>query len=606
MATRPIIESGNVQARQVGNVPMQQISQQQTNYMVAANVQAQEAGTLAQILNDMRATVLEFSGKRRMEEGLRYVAENPATKEQLDLAAGGITSPTLGGGIGKFSGDLPSFFNQAVRKARSAELSSHFLIEGKAILSSILTDIQNGTPNVTPESIKTKINSATTGFSKTLSAVDPEAAIQFQASMAAHGNTVLNAAYESQLKKNQEERKIKFDSGFDNDRRLLEEDIKAGDKVPFDNIGPAITIDDRINSQRQSITTAALAFGGLAMQKEYSEKFDIAVRNAKINVLTNYLTSDEFMVDPLVTLSKIRAGDAGKMSSLLKQMITSDFESVAKVTSNYMIAVNQREEFSRRKRDEEKRNGEATAINLLEQIYPIKDVKNPTRIALVQKLMDLPPGSLPIGTIKDLLEPEKEGEGNPLAEYNALKMIFDNKITTTDQLDKIPGLNARQRLSLLKALRTENKEGLRTLDTGLNKLAGFPTEPGGLFVIDKKSEEFKRKQELKVRAAEIERDANIEGKVLTESQIIDKMEKEILEKRNSVAAKQAKESLDNFVVDKSGKPKLDRDWITGPINRQTLPILRQKAEATKNLGDRAKRIRQVNEAERLIEVSEGK
>ena len=39
-----------------------------------------------------------------MEEGLRYVAENPATKEQLDLAAGGITSPTLGGGIGKFSG----------------------------------------------------------------------------------------------------------------------------------------------------------------------------------------------------------------------------------------------------------------------------------------------------------------------------------------------------------------------------------------------------------------------------------------------------------------------------------------------------------------------
>lgn len=597
MATR--LMSGNVQARQVGNVPMQQISQQQTNYTIAANVQAQEAGTLAQILNDMRATVLEFSGKRRMEEGLRYVANNPVTREQLDLAAGGITPPTLGGGIGKQSGDLSSFFNQAVRKARSAELSSHFLIEGKAILSGILTDIQQGTTGVTPESIKTKINSATTGFSNTLSAVDPEAAIQFQASMAAHGNTVLNAAYESQLKKNQEERKIKFDSGFDNDRRLLEEDIKAGDKVPFDNIGPAITIDDRINSQRQSITTAALAFGGLAMQKEYSEKFDIAVRNAKINVLTNHLTSDEFMADPLVTLSKIRAGDAGKMSSLLKQMITSDFESVAKVTSNYMIAVNQKEEFSRRKRDEEKRNGEAAAINLLEQIYPIKDPKNPTRITLVKKLMELPPGSLPIGTIKDLLEPEKEGEGNPLAEYNALGMIFDNKITTKEQLDRIPGLNARQRLSLLKALRTENKEGLRTLDTGLNKLAGFPTEPGGLFVIDKKSEEFKRKQELKVRAAEIERDANIEGKILTEAQIIDKMEKEIIEKRNSVEAKQAKESLDKFAIDRDGKPKKDRDWITGPINKQTLPALREKAK------NDPKKLRQIQEIERLLKVSEG-
>jgi len=602
MATR--LMSGQVQARQVGNVPMQQISQQQTNYMVAANVQAQEAGTLAQILNDMRATVLEFSGKKRMEEGLRYVAENPATKEQLDLAAGGITPPNLGGGIGKESGDLPSFFNQAVRKARSAELSSHFLIEGKSILSGILTDIQNGTPGVTPESIKTKINSATTGFSKTLSAVDPEAAIQFQASMAAHGNTVLNAAYESQLKKTQEQRKINFDAGYDNDLRLLEEDIKAGDKID-PKTGAIITIDDRINSQRQSITNGALAFGGLAMQKEYSEKYEIAVRNAKINVLTKHLMSDKFMADPLATLSKIRAGDAGEMSSLLKQMISSDFESVAKVTSNYMTAVNQREELGRRKRDEEKRNGEAAAIDLLEKIYPIKDVKNPKRIAYVNELMALPPGSLPIGTIKDLLEPEKEGEGNPLAEYNALGMIFDNKITTTEQLDKIPGLNARQRLSLLKALRTENKEGLRTLDTGLNKLAGFPTEPGGLFVIDKKSEEFKRKQELKVRAAEIERDANNEGKVLTEAQIIDKMEKEILEKRNSVEAKQAKESLDNFAKDKSGKVKQDRDWITGPVNSQTLKVLEQKANDTIDIKDKGKRLKQITEIKRLIKVSEG-
>lgn len=603
MATR--LSSGNVQVRQVGNVPMQQISQQQTNYTVAANVQAQKAGTFAQILNDMRATVLEFSGEKRIKEGLQYVADNPVTREQLDLAAGGITPPNLGGGIGKFSGDLPSFFNQAVRKGRSAEFSSHFLIEGKSILSGILTDIQQGTPGVTPESIKTKINSVTTGFSKTLSAVDPEAAIQFQASMAAHGNTVLNAAYESQLKKSQEERKIKFDAGFDNDLRLLEEEIKAGDKIPFDNIGPAITIDERINSQRQSITTGALVFGGIAMQKEYSEKFDIAVRSAKINVLTNHLMSDEFMTDPLATLSKIRAGDAGKMSGLLKQMIASDFESVAKVTSNYMTAVNQREELSRRKRDEEKRNGEAAAIDLLEQIYPIKDAKNPNRMALVKQLMDLPAGSIPIGTVKDILEPEKEGEGNPLAEYNALGMIFDNKITTKEQLDRIPGLNARQRLSLLKALRTENKEGLRTLDTGLNRLAGFPTEPGGLFVIDKKSEEFKRKQDLKFRAAEIERDANKEGKVLSETQIIEKIEQEILKKKNSLEAKQAKESLDNFAIDRNGKPKPDRDWITGPINKKTVKALEDKANKTTDPKERRKQLLQIVEIKRLLKVSEG-
>jgi hypothetical protein len=293
------------------------------------------------------------------------------------------------------------------------------------------------------------------------------------------------------------------------------------------------------------------------------------------------------------------------MSAVLQEMTRNDFESVAKISANFMLAVNQREEIGRRKREDEKRTAEATAINLLEQIYPIKDKNNPKRQALIKQVMDLPPGSLPIGTIKDLLEPEKEGEGNPLAEYNALGMIFDNKITTKEQLDKIPGLNARQRLTLLKALRTENKDGLRTLDTGLSKLAGIPVEPGVVISLDKNSEEWKRKQQLKLRAAQIEAEAANEGKVLTERQILDKMENELLAKRNTAEAKQAKEALDYFVTDKSGRAKPDRDWITGPINRQTLPALRQKAEATKDPGDRTRRMRQVQEAERLLKVSEG-
>ena len=601
MATRPIIESGNVQARQVGNVPMKEISQQQTNFMVAANVQSRESDTLAQILNDMRSTVLEFSGKQRMREGLQYVADNPVTKEQIDLAIGGVISPTLGGGIGKLSGNLSSFFNQAVQEARSAELTNHFLIEGKTVLSRLLNNLENNRPGVTPESIKTEITSVTKGLSKALSAVDPAAAMKLQASMATHGNAVLNAAYEFQLKKNKELNEIKFYGSIEDDKKRLKDVIKNGATVdPQTNL--PITVDDRLNQIREETLSAAITLGDANIYKEHLGKIDGFILNAKINVISEHLLGDKFLNDPSKTLTDIRDRTIDKYGDLLK---TLDSDSIKKITADFMIASNTREELKRNKRDEEKRNGEAAAIDLLEQIYPIKDVKNPTRITLVKKLMELPPGSLPIGTIKDLLEPEKEGEGNPLAEYNALKMIFDNKITTTDQLDKIPGLNARQRLSLLKALRTENKEGLRTLDTGLNKLAGFPTEPGGLFVIDKKSEEFKRKQELKVRAAEIERDANIEGKVLTESQIIDKMEKEILEKRNSVEAKQAKESLDNFVVDKSGRPKPDREWITGPINEKTVEVLEDKANKTKDPKEKRKQLLQIVEIKRLLKVSRG-
>ena len=562
MATR--LMSGNVQARQVGNVPMQQISQQQTNYTIAANVQAQEAGTLAQILNDMRATVLEFSGKRRMEEGLRYVANNPVTREQLDLAAGGITPPTLGGGIGKQSGDLSSFFNQAVRKARSAELSSHFLIEGKAILSSILTDIQNGTPNVTPESIKTKINSATTGFSKTLSAVDPEAAIQFQASMAAHGNTVLNAAYESQLKKNQEERKIKFDSGFDNDRRLLEEDIKAGDKVPFDNIGPAITIDDRINSQRQSITTAALAFGGLAMQKEYSEKFDIAVRNAKINVITKSLIDDQSM-----TLEKIRTANIGTHSNLLK---TLDQGSVSTITANYMTAVNYRNSEVKDLLQQQKIVNQKEFVRLYNDVLQLPE-NSKERKKLIDNIAVIAmnnPDVVPLTVLKDLRDPPK-GEGNGQVYFNLRNMIYKNQITSPDQIWAMTkqGLSTTHAVAALDLFNRTDKQEQNKLESGLAKLSNITIVQGQAY-FDKEGNALKRYNELSIQADEIKTRYLNEKKVEpTADVILSELRKNIEAQRNSESAKAARKSLEAL-------EKLP--WINGKITRDNLKSLETKAD----------------------------
>lgn len=563
MATRPIIESGNVQARQVGNVPMQQISQQQTNYMVAANVQAQEAGTLAQILNDMRATVLEFSGKRRMEEGLRYVAENPATKEQLDLAAGGITSPTLGGGIGKFSGDLPSFFNQAVRKGRSAELSSHFLIEGKAILSGILTDVQNGAPGVTPESIKTKINSATAGFSKTLSAVDPEAAIQFQASMAAHGNTVLNAAYESQLKKNQEERKIKFDASYDNDIRLLDEDIKAGDKID-QQTGAVITVDDRINSQRQSITTAALVFGGLAMQKEYSEKFDIAVRNAKINVITKSLIDDQSM-----TLEKIRTANIGTHSNLLK---TLDQGSVSTITANYMTAVNYRNSEAKDLLQQQKIVNQKEFVRLYNDVLQLPE-NSKERKKLIDNIAVIAmnnPDVVPLTVLKDLRDPPK-GEGNSQVYFNLRNMIYKNQITSPDQIWAMTkqGLSTTHAVAALDLFNRTDKQEQNKLESGLAKLSNITIVQGQAY-FDKEGNALKRYNELNIQADEIKTRYLNEKKVEpTADVILSELRKNIEAQRNSESAKAARKSLETL-------EKLP--WINGKITRDNLKSLETKAD----------------------------
>ena len=590
MATR--IESRGVQIAAPGGAPIERVVPQQVDYMVAAREEARGAATMADILDRMSQTVFGMAKDMAAEEALKFAAQNPITDDQIQLAKEGM--PSAIPGVGKLGSDF-SVYGKALQKARMLQLSGHFEMEGRNELTKLLVDVQNG--NTKSQDVANKIANVTDGYAKSLSQIDGEAAIKFRATMATHGNTVLNAAYEVEQKRKKAADIAKFDLDFDNSIVLLEATISKGFWV--DNNGQQRSVDELAGIIQNNIVNQSLLIGDAGVQKEYSEKFRVALRTAKINAVTKHLASDEFLVNPLDTLDRIRRGDVGKMSAVLQEMTRNDFESVAKISANFMLAVNQREEIGRRKREDEKRTAEATAINLLEQIYPIKDRNNPKRQALIKEVMALPPGSLPIGTIKDLLEPEKEGEGNPLAEYNALGMIFENKITSKEQLDKIPGLNARQRLTLLKALRTENKDGLRTLDTGLSKLAGIPVEPGIVISLDKNSEEWKRKQQLKVRAAQIEAEAANEGKVLTERQILDKMESELLAKRNTAEAKQAREALDYFVLDKSGKAKPDRDWITGPINRQTLPALRQKA------GNDPKKLRQVQEAERLLKVSEG-
>jgi hypothetical protein len=596
MATR--VDTGNIQLRQPGGVPMRQIEPRPVQYF-AGKVEAEYSQAMGQMLDRMSAGLFEYAGKLRSEEGLKWAAENQITEQQLEDITGGKPGEAVNIGAGNIveqgkvikslASMLPSKFNEAVMKFRSAELS--YKLEQQAIskMSTMLEGIDRGPGStVSSKNIIQEINTITNAHYEVLAGVDPAAANRYNATMATHGNAVYKAALKAEAEYNKRTRTTKFFENYDKEIVLLDRQIQEN----------PTNIKSIYEAGLARLKEAVFHEGiGFETGGKYIDDYQKKYINGKIDVLSKHYMSGTGSTDDVYgTLLKIQKRDAGNYSSLLAGM---DTESVEKITANVMTAYTQREQVKNNKRDQDKRNGEAAAIDLLEKIYPIKDLKNPNRIKYVNELMALPPGSIPIGTIKDILEPEKEGDGNPVAEYNALGMIFDGRITTKEQLDKIPGLNPRQRLGLLKSLRTEDKDGLRALDAGLNKLAGIASEPGAIVVIDQKSEEWIRKQKLKVRVEEIKYEAAQEGKVLTERQIIDRMEKEMLEKRNSAEAIQAKKSLDNFVKNEAGKVKQDRDWITGPVNKQTLPALREKAK-----GD-PKKLRQIQEIERLLKVSEG-
>lgn len=577
-----------MQIRSVGGVPMAQVQQQGVDY-IAPRVAAQGAGQLAQILDRMSASAFQTAGVMRQQEGLAFAAQNPLTPEQLQLAKDGI--PWGFGGRG--GGDMSTvkttsmnFFDQAVAKARSLELAGHFEIEGRNELSKLLMDVEAG--KVTSDQVSAKIKTMSDGFSKSLAKIDPEASIKFQATMATHGNTVLNAAYKAELDRAKNQRIAKFDSDFDSSVRLLEATVSQGSWT--DSTGQQRSIDELADVFRKNVLTQSLLLGDKALQTEYSTKFETALRTAKINAVTKALTADENMADPERTLQKLRAGDLGNMSPVLQSMIANDFDAVAKVTANFMVAVNNRKSIADAKAADAKRQGEAQAVNLLEQIFPLPP-GNPKRKQLIDQLTALPEGSVPIGTLKDLLEP-KQPETNQAVYFNLLTGIYNNTITDPKQIWGLvgKGIDGKDAVAALKLLAADDRRDSAELDRGISQLAGIPVIPGSVVVIDPKGAEFQRRNDLKAQALQIQAAAAAQGKTVTTREILTQLETGIAARRNTETARAAQTSL---------KVYEKQDWINGPITRDTLPALERKAGTDK------KKVQELNRIKQLLKQAEG-
>jgi hypothetical protein len=592
MATR--IESGQMQLRSVGGVPMVQAQQQQVDY-IGPRVAAQGASQIAQVLDRMSASAFQMAGQTRQQEGLQYAAQNPLTSEQIDAAKGGITFGLGGrGDMSSVNTSTPNIFDQAVAKARSLELSSHFEIEGRNELVKMLADVEAG--NITSNQVSTKVKTMSDGYSKSLANIDPEASIKFRATMATHGNTVLNAAYKAELDRNKNQRIAKFDSDFDNSVRLLEATVSQGSWK--DSNGVSRSIDELADVFRKDVLTQSLLLGDKGLQTEYSTKFETALRTAKINAVTKALITDANLADPDATLSKITKGDLGNMSPVLQSMILNDFDAVARVTANFNVAVNVKRANADAKRADDKRVADAAAINLLEQIFPLPD-GSPKKKQLITQLTALPEGSVPIGTLKDLLAPS--GEGNPAVNFNLLAGIYNNTITDPKQIWGLvgKGITGKDAVAALKLLQSEDRRESSQLDRGISQLAGIPVIPGSVVVLDPKGEEFKRRSQLQAEALQIQSAAAAEGKTLTPRQILTQLEDNLTKRRGTEDAKAAQRQLDEFSRRPDGSPKPGREWITGPVNRDNLPALRQKAGSDTN------KLRQITELEKLLKRSEG-
>lgn len=554
------------------------VQMQQVDF-VGSRAQAQEANTLSQILDRMSSNLFGESAKFMERAGAQYAAENAITDEQLQAAKRGDTTAIQMGGS-------TNVFDMALRKARSLELASHFEAEGRIQLTTLLNQVEDG--KIGSADVTTKIKTMTDGLAKSLAPIDADAALKFRANMATYGSTVLKSAFDAEQKRAKAQRLAKFDKDFNGIMQLMEATVSQGFWV--DDKGQQRSVDDLANTMRENVLTNSLLLGDAAVQKSYSDQFEAGLKNAKINGVSKLLMSDEYMSNPTATLKAINAGQVGKMSAVMQDLLKNDFDSVGKITAQFMTAVSQREKANKEAQDEKDRQALSEFIPVYNQAMalPEGNAKRKQLIGQIAKMAEANPKMVPLGVLADLQKPNTEG--NSMVEFNALAQIYDGRITSAEQIYQLPGLNGKQKVNLLGKLVSEDRRNDSELDRGISRLAGIPVIPGQMVVIDPKGKEWERRLTLSAQAAEIKAKAVAEGKVLTNNDVLRQLETGIEQSRNTEKAKTARKQLDAY--EKS-------DWVNGKITRDSLPTLERKA------GNDRRKLNELNRIRNLLNDAEG-
>jgi hypothetical protein len=411
MATR--LDSGNIQLRQVNAAPMQQVVPRGVDY-VGPRAEAQVNQTLANIIDRMGQFANAQIKDIRVDQAMKYAAQNPITPEQINAAKNGDTSQIIP--QGNFS-----YFDQAVRKARSFELSNAFEMEGRQQLNDMLTQIEAGQP-ITAEQVSAKLTSLTNGYTASLAKIDGEAALKFRASMATHGNIVLNHAAALESKKAKEQGLVKLEQDFEHRMNLYKTAVATNPDA-----SPVIADMDR-----KTMLDQYALHGPVALERA---KKEIDARQAQIRVdaVAEYVTSPEFSEDPLKAVNRLFKNDAGKMTTVWATMSSEEKTKIRSALRD-VVSLRQGQAEKAEKDLHEKRVVEAATLTLR---YLDSGGRDSKALKDLKALSILDPKAISPEKVYDLPKKLKEGEQiNAGGEFKLKTEIMDGLIPNAQALQR--------------------------------------------------------------------------------------------------------------------------------------------------------------------------
>jgi hypothetical protein len=151
--------------------------------------------------------------------------------------------------------------------------------------------------------------------------------------MATTGNSIYKQALNEQVKRAQEQFKVKFLQDFQNKKQLLFSQAEA-DPENFELSHARVF--------RSNVNNAALVLSDPAMQAQYGKEAIDAIREARINVLEKFMLTEENLRDPRTALARLRAGDVGNLKPHVDHLIKNDRDGLRKVEATFVQAATSR------------------------------------------------------------------------------------------------------------------------------------------------------------------------------------------------------------------------------------------------------------------------
>lgn len=376
--------------------------------------QAQQFDQIGRAVDRMTAFFQDKAVTEAQKQGLRYAAENPLTKDQIDTAlkTEGRAPRVKGAG---------SIFQESYEQMQAQLLSSELQLEGQKQISALAAAIKAGSP-VDLGKMQLELKDMIDGYSSTIMALDPKEAVRLRASLATAGNTLYKEAAERSVVLQREQADGRLNQAIAESGPLIESVLAKAGTIDAETQKP-VDVDQLLEILRKPYYNAIRVIGS----SKHIDAFNKKIEEAKVGVLTSTATAPTFAADASAAMGKVAKGDFGAMTTVYQSLPEGEKQKVRERTLKFFSDMESARKLDEAKQKElQQQEGNTLSIEFLN---PKTTAARKQEIVKRMVMID----QMTLQQAQDALKP-KATEANPQLEVSLYEQIKNGRITNIGQL----------------------------------------------------------------------------------------------------------------------------------------------------------------------------